>query len=632
MLKFLLILLLTNQSVSASDPNFEMRISWITTLKEYLSELEKNGNLVGENDLFMRFKLMEEAWADSRYNCFYGGWPSVKKGQFCQRPSGTNSKSCQKNSILCQPLLFGKGKCVRADTQAERNKTFSNCEKIADKNFNFLQKLTRKETEDLRELSLLAYDVCEKEKSKICEKIKNKLRDGLKSIDHAFTEAISLEKSLKKKPILSPSPSPSVPQKSHSSHCQDPLHEHEKLARSIQNISTKSVDALYDKIKSEFQSSPLCDPLKVVSDPSERPSGFLMAIVDRELKEIDYLGNTIGPKDNFVEKLSKRWRLSSTTREDVLPLLNQLKPLSIPTEDERRNLVSRAKGLILQDILQNYQPDEEMIQEIRENLASQNIFSQNEEGVVECPFVSKDAFTKALGGREEVLKKFGSQLTKRGQITIVDYSRPSNERRLFVIDLDSGMVLHNTWVAHGAGGSSDTSGEDSIEGSPDFSNMPGSMKSSDGFILALRADQGLKYGPNVILSGIDENNSNLERRSVVMHGWGAPMDSFTLGVRDYNLNTGKYDPPYDVLEKLKGTDFKNSPTRDMEKALWGIRMATAMSPSLAMTEGCLGVTEMNVKHLDRKGRNNSQLHLLREDLPGSLIFSYSGPQMKSKFF
>jgi hypothetical protein len=50
------------------------------------------------------------------------------------------------------------------------------------------------------------------------------------------------------------------------------------------------------------------------------------------------------------------------------------------------------------------------------------------------------------------------------------------------------------------------------------------------------------------------------------------------------------------------------------------------------TNGCIGVPEANARQLDRKGRNMSQLELLREDLPGSIIMNYSGPEMKSKFF
>jgi hypothetical protein len=64
-----------------------------------------------------------------------------------------------------------------------------------------------------------------------------------------------------------------------------------------------------------------------------------------------------------------------------------------------------------------------------------------------------------------------------------------------------------------------------------------------------------------------------------------------------------------------------------------------MSP----TEGCLGITTSNVSHLDRKKRTpsemkaleekgHSQVEYLRQDLPGTIIFNYSGEDQKSKFF
>ena len=53
---------------------------------------------------------------------------------------------------------------------------------------------------------------------------------------------------------------------------------------------------------------------------------------------------------------------------------------------------------------------------------------------------------------------------------------------------------------------------------------------------------------------------------------------------------------------------------------------------MSATQGCLGVPLNNIKHLDLKERNLDQVEALRQDLPGSLIFNYSGPEMSSKFF
>lgn len=627
MLKIVLFMLLVSTSVSAQDPHFEMRKSWARTLKALLLYIEKKEGhkVVHEKNFLMRIQLISEAWADSRYDCFYAGWPSVKKGDLCQSPDTTNSSynksACKENQFQCQPLLFGKGKCV------ERQNGFANCEKASGGNYDFLKNLSRKEIEDMREMSLLADDVCKNDNSEVCQNVKSKLSDGLKSIDRAFEESFVATPDLFKSTRLVPRVTES---KVHAEDCADPEHEHQKLAKAVAQVATKSVDDLYEKMKAEFEASPLCDPLKVINDPAERQSAVVLSLLTKELKDIDYLGNNKGPKEAFLQKLAERWKLAPETTKDVLPLLNLLKPYP-QADDERRNLVARAKGIIIQDVMKNYRPDASMMADLKSELAENNIFTKNDAGRVECPFVSKDAFLKAMKGREEVLKRQGAAIKKKGQITIVDYTRPSNERRLFVIDLESNKVLHNTWVAHGGGGGKETEGKDKKGGSPEMSNVPGSLKSSDGFIIASQASYGNKYGNNVILKGIDSHNTNLQARAVVMHGWGSPMHPYAAGVEEYNFDTEKYDPPFDIVDKVKRTDFKNGTTKDMERTLNSLRSSVTTGPYLGATEGCLGVPMTSAKHLDRKGRNKTQLELLREDLPGSIIFNYSGPGMKSKY-
>src|SRR3982751_4835872 len=60
-------------------------------------------------------------------------------------------------------------------------------------------------------------------------------------------------------------------------------------------------------------------------------------------------------------------------------------------------------------------------------------------------------------------------------LTIVDYSKPSTERRLWVIDLKHEKVLFNTWVTHAKNSGNITA--------TSFSNQLGSLKSSIGVFL-----------------------------------------------------------------------------------------------------------------------------------------------------
>lgn len=95
-------------------------------------------------------------------------------------------------------------------------------------------------------------------------------------------------------------------------------------------------------------------------------------------------------------------------------------------------------------------------------------------------------------------------------LTIIDYSRASKERRLWVVDLSKGKVLFNTWVSHGknSGNSTATS----------FSNQPGSLKSSPGVFVTEKPYIG-NNGYSLRLIGLERGiNHNAYKRAIVMHG------------------------------------------------------------------------------------------------------------------
>ena len=101
-------------------------------------------------------------------------------------------------------------------------------------------------------------------------------------------------------------------------------------------------------------------------------------------------------------------------------------------------------------------------------------------------------------------------LDNKQMLTIIDYSKPSTERRLWVVDLHSGKVLFNTWVSHGrnSGNLMATS----------FSNQSGSLKSSIGVFLTDQPYMG-GNGYSLRLSGLERGiNDNAYNRSIVVHG------------------------------------------------------------------------------------------------------------------
>lgn len=101
-------------------------------------------------------------------------------------------------------------------------------------------------------------------------------------------------------------------------------------------------------------------------------------------------------------------------------------------------------------------------------------------------------------------------LTNKQYLTVIDYSKPSTEKRLWVLDLVTGRTLFNTWVSHGrnSGGVTSTS----------FSNKPGSLKSSIGVFLTDSPYIG-GNGYSLRLKGLEHGvNDNAYNRSVVLHG------------------------------------------------------------------------------------------------------------------
>ncbi len=95
-------------------------------------------------------------------------------------------------------------------------------------------------------------------------------------------------------------------------------------------------------------------------------------------------------------------------------------------------------------------------------------------------------------------------------ITIIDFSKPSSEKRFYVIDLVEEKIVKKTYVAHGMG-----SGANYAE---KFSNTPGSKMSSAGFYLTDKTYNG-KHGYSLKLRGLEEGiNDNAYKRAIVIHG------------------------------------------------------------------------------------------------------------------
>jgi hypothetical protein len=101
-------------------------------------------------------------------------------------------------------------------------------------------------------------------------------------------------------------------------------------------------------------------------------------------------------------------------------------------------------------------------------------------------------------------------LTRSAILTVIDYSLPSRERRLWVLDLARGEVLAQELVAHGRATGGDLAGW--------FSNRPGSAASSLGSFITGSTYFG-KHGLSLRLRGVDRGvNDRAESRAIVVHG------------------------------------------------------------------------------------------------------------------
>ncbi len=118
--------------------------------------------------------------------------------------------------------------------------------------------------------------------------------------------------------------------------------------------------------------------------------------------------------------------------------------------------------------------------------------------------VSFKAFEQAYNG----WKKISSN--KRNVLTLIDFTKPSTQERLYVLDMKQKKVLFVSHVAHGrnSGGNYATS----------FSNVNGSHQSSLGFYLTGSTYIG-KNGYSLLLEGLEKGiNDKARERAIVIHG------------------------------------------------------------------------------------------------------------------
>lgn len=135
-----------------------------------------------------------------------------------------------------------------------------------------------------------------------------------------------------------------------------------------------------------------------------------------------------------------------------------------------------------------------------ESLSYQELYLEMKLGTV----VNYEAFEQALKGYEQIEEK------DKGILALIDFTKPSSEERLYVLDMKNRKLLFSSYVSHGR-----NSGD---KFATSFSNREGSYKSSLGFFLTGDTYYG-KNGYSLVLEGLEKNiNDNARERAIVIHG------------------------------------------------------------------------------------------------------------------
>ena len=152
----------------------------------------------------------------------------------------------------------------------------------------------------------------------------------------------------------------------------------------------------------------------------------------------------------------------------------------------------------------------------------------------------------ALAGYKLLLEE--RSVSRSDVITIIDFSLPSDQKRLWVLDLIQKKVLFCCLVSHGR-----NSGELIAE---NFSNTPGSNASSPGFYTTGETYTG-KHGLSLVLDGLEKGiNDKARERSIVIHGADYVSSDFIRNYGRLGRSQGCPAVPAelsrDIIQTIKG--------------------------------------------------------------------------------
>ncbi|HVK62328.1 MAG TPA: murein L,D-transpeptidase catalytic domain family protein [Bdellovibrionales bacterium] len=138
-----------------------------------------------------------------------------------------------------------------------------------------------------------------------------------------------------------------------------------------------------------------------------------------------------------------------------------------------------------------------------------------------------------------------ASIPNKKYLAVIDYSKPSNKKRFYIVNLYSGAV----WtlpVAHGKG--SDRNADGVAER---FSNSPGSNATSLGVFKTAETYQG-QHGLSLRLDGLSATNSKARDRAIVIHGANYVQEKDVIQGRSWGCPAVSNAARDRVIRLLKG--------------------------------------------------------------------------------
>lgn len=160
--------------------------------------------------------------------------------------------------------------------------------------------------------------------------------------------------------------------------------------------------------------------------------------------------------------------------------------------------------------------------------------------------IEPDVFALALNAASCAVRT--GKVSNPGTLTVIDYSRPSSEPRLWVVDLTSKRLLYEELVAHGQGSGGATA--------TTFSNEPETHQTSLGLFKTDQTYVG-RNGYSLRLDGLDAGiNDRARERAIVMHGAPYVSEAFVkangrLG-RSWGCPAVRNDIAREMIDRVKG--------------------------------------------------------------------------------